>query len=184
MFLCKKCLIQKEHSFFVKDKRKKHGISFLCKQCSNSYKNAWSSKKQNKEKKHNYYLKNIEKLRFKNNQHYLNNKESYIQRAKSWKTNNLDKHALNEAKRREKIRLSTPKWLSAEQKNKIKRFYKERPIGMTVDHIIPIRGKDVSGLHVPWNLQYLTIQDNVKKFNKIPVISGKNTDVASAMIGG
>jgi 5-methylcytosine-specific restriction endonuclease McrA len=58
-----------------------------------------------------------------------------------------------------------PKWVDNQELGKI---YKERPVGHEVDHIIPIRGKTVSGLHVPWNLQYLPMSENRKKSNKIP----------------
>lgn len=50
--------------------------------------------------------------------------------------------------------------------NAIKEFYKNCPEGYHVDHIIPLQGKNVSGLHIISNLQYLTPEENTRKGNK------------------
>ena len=66
----------------------------------------------------------------------------------------------------------TPKWLTKEQRKQIENYYTEAArltvaLGelYTVDHIIPLRGKSVSGLHVPWNLQVMKGKDNFSKSN-------------------
>jgi hypothetical protein len=55
-----------------------------------------------------------------------------------------------------------PKWADM---NKIREIYVNRPEGFHVDHIIPLRGKYVCGLHVENNLQYLTASENMRKHN-------------------
>jgi len=49
---------------------------------------------------------------------------------------------------------------------KARELTKETGIRHTVDHIIPINGEKVSGLHIETNLQILTASDNIKKGNK------------------
>ena len=61
-----------------------------------------------------------------------------------------------------KRKLRVPVWADHE---KIDEMYRNRPDGYHVDHIIPLNGKLVSGLHVHNNLQYLPIQENRLKSN-------------------
>ena len=59
--------------------------------------------------------------------------------------------------------MATPLWSNL---SKIKEIYLNCPKGYHVDHIIPLQGELVYGLHIPENLQYLTAEENLKKRNK------------------
>lgn len=89
-------------------------------------------------------------------------KRNYARTAK-WKRDNKEYyHAYIEA-RRQKTKLATPYWADLKS---IENFYRNRPIGHHVDHIIPLNGKIVSGLRILENLQYLPIIENLKKGRK------------------
>lgn len=74
--------------------------------------------------------------------------------------------AARQGKYRSAKLLRIPKYADLEA---ITIFYKECPIGYHVDHIIPLQGKNVSGLHILSNLQYLPAAENIAKSNKFIV---------------
>jgi hypothetical protein len=78
------------------------------------------------------------------------------------------------AKRHAQKLQATPPWLTDEQKAQIKAVYvecrrlqEETGVAHNVDHIHPLQGATVCGLHVPWNLQILTEADNCAKHNNL-----------------
>jgi hypothetical protein len=64
------------------------------------------------------------------------------------------------AARRARLLRRMPAWAD---RAAILAIYRNRPNGHHVDHIVPLKGKNVSGLHVPCNLQYLPARDNLRK---------------------
>jgi len=90
-----------------------------------------------------------------------------------WQKNNKGKVNANTRKRQAAKLQRTPKWLSDFDLLKMQCFYqlaamysKESGQQWHVDHIVPLQGKTVSGLHVPWNLQVIPANENIRKSNK------------------
>lgn len=62
---------------------------------------------------------------------------------------------------------ATPAWLDEVAKFRMRKIYEDAHArGLQVDHIVPLASSIVCGLHVPWNLQALSEEENSKKGNK------------------
>ena len=89
-----------------------------------------------------------------------------------WASAHPEQKNADTAKRRAAKLQRTPLWLTQTHHKQIDRFYREaaevsKLVGefYHVDHIVPLQGKTVSGLHVPWNLQILPAKENLSKGN-------------------
>ena len=110
------------------------------------------------EKNKQIVLEKQRERREQNREEYNAYMREYHQKNKEHRTKYINAH------RRGKITKATPTWAN---KKEIRKFYIECPEGYHVDHIIPIHGKYVSGLHVLNNLQYLPAKENLQKSNKL-----------------
>ena len=92
---------------------------------------------------------------------------------KKYRANNPDKFRSYYAKRRAAKLQRTPPWLTKEHLQQIESVYElakrltdETGVMYHVDHIVPLRGEFVSGLHVPWNLRAIPATENRSKSNQ------------------
>src|ERR1035437_8848022 len=171
MKTCTICSQNKNFIHFAKRKKSRDGLAYECKECHS--KRAIVYKINNEEKvkasKDKYVENNKEKVRESKDKYIKNNKEKSDQNKRKWEKNNPGKMNAKTAKRRAAKLQATPKLTKAQHKE-IQAFYIEAVrltnttgISHEVDHIIPLQGKTVSGLHVPWNLQILTASENASK---------------------
>lgn len=119
---------------------------------------------QYKKRTSKYRDNNRDQLRKIAKEYRERNKELCYQRIKDWEKRNKGKRKAYKAKRRAIQLKAVPKFANL---NKIKEIYKNCPKGYEVDHIIPLQGKTVCGLHIETNLQYLSIKANRSKGNKL-----------------
>ena len=152
---CKYCNEFKELGLFTKSKLCKDGYSHSCKICTRLALQSWYQKNKQKEK-----------------EDYVKNRKEKLQYQKDYVASNRHIKRNSDAKRRA-IKLSAkPKWLTGDDLFAIKQFYYLAKLleSLTnlkyhVDHIVPLQGENVCGLHVPWNLQIITAQENLSKSN-------------------
>jgi hypothetical protein len=98
------------------------------------------------------------------------NKEKKKEYDLGWKSQNKPAVRSYQAKRRAKVKKATPPWLTEAHYEAIKAVYEEADrlsaetgVEYQVDHIVPLSGKTVSGLHVPWNLRAIPAYENQRR---------------------
>jgi len=144
MKTCTKCKESKSLNDFYKRKDTKDGRISWCKTC-----------------------KNLDRLNYDRAKNYKKHGREYYYR-------NKEKWRGIKARRRAAKLQATPSWLDSEYLWMISEIYslpslREEMTGIKweVDHIVPLQGKQVCGLHVPWNLQVITQLENRRKGNKL-----------------
>lgn len=150
--------------------------SFGCVQCQSEIygvnkedRSAWSKayyqlhRELKLEQANSYYRLNREIISIRRKAHYKTDPEKYCERERMRYAKDSSLSKLKAANRHAKKLKASPKWVDIK---KLKEFYVNIPDTMEVDHIIPLQGKLVSGLHVHNNLQYLSREENRSKTNK------------------
>jgi len=184
MAICKKCQQDKpEAEFYFKAAGR---LATSCKVCHNLQVKEWQA--VNKEKVRGYVRASCKKAYDENPEKFR--KKSLARRAadreKSRKIVSKSYKKIYASRReRERARLSAasaarrrlpPNWLGAIFMAQIQEFYDvakavtmQTGVMHHVDHIVPLNGKTVSGLHVPWNMQIISASENCAKGAKVAV---------------
>jgi len=172
MKYCHGCRTIRKSGEFHKNMSKIDGLQTLCKRCRAN------RAKQNAESKSEYdrqhYLTNRDEILLYQKTYGPDHKIEKAEYDKQYRKDNTGKRRAWNAKRKAAKKQRTPQWLSKEQLAEIEELYilaKElqwlSEEQLQVDHIVPLQGENVSGLHVPWNLQILPGPLNRLKHNKL-----------------
>jgi len=133
-----------------------------------------------KQKSKEYYYANKDKITQESKVRSKNRRQCPIHRLwettrqRIWYQKNPARGVAKVCARQTQKMRAMPNWLTAIQKAQIEEHYEiavalniQTCIKHHVDHIIPLRGKGVAGLHVPWNLQVITASENCSKGNSL-----------------
>jgi len=155
---CSNCNQTKAFTEFYTNKGQYH---CYCKECTKQKNNEWKQKNKDKVAAYDKAWQQA-------------NKDKKSKNYKNYQVNNRAKVNSYNSYRRALEAQATPKWLTASHKMHMECKYslaamlsKHTAEQHHVDHIVPLNGKTVCGLHVPWNLQVLTAKANLSKSNRI-----------------
>ena len=138
-----------------------------------------------------WQVKNPEKADARNKRWQAKHPGKAAQRTRVWYAANLERHkatrrayfdanphlrAALSSRARAKLLQRTPNWLTDDDFWLIDQFYELAALrtqvtgfAWHVDHVVPLRGKQVSGLHTPDNLRVVPAQINLQKGNRYAV---------------
>lgn len=135
------------------------------------YFKTYNQSEAGKDAKQAYYTRNKELVKARAAARTPEEKKRWKQKHKA---SNPDYYKTLTSLRKRRHRNATPKWLTSQQKTKIRQLYQiaitmSKTTGerYVVDHIVPLISDEVCGLHVPWNLRVITQEENLKKSNKL-----------------
>jgi hypothetical protein len=168
---CSKCGEAKLLDDFHKQAKARDGYRAHCKVCALAQAAAYRLRNidacRARDKAH--YKKNKEAHRAKNSKWYQDNKVAKREYNREWYAANSDKRAHYQNRRYVAEKQRTVSWandqLIAAYYKEAKRLEELTGIQFHVDHIIPLQGELVSGLHVETNLQLLPAHENLGKSN-------------------
>jgi DNA-directed RNA polymerase subunit M/transcription elongation factor TFIIS len=161
---CSNCKNILEYSHFSKDLTRKDGIRHVCKKCESIDKKLY--REQNKLTIVKYYQENKESILQKSKEYYLLNRLSILNNRRDYYIKNKYLFHNKNARYRATKLQATPNWANLIT---IKEIYRTCPPGYHVDHIVPLKGKLVCGLHCEFNLQHLPASENLSKGNRFEV---------------
>jgi len=142
----------------------------VCLECSKAF--CFGYRKENFKKIAQYNTANKIKLTQQKTSWKEKNSEKAVVARKKWCKNNPTKLVFNSVRRKLAKIQRMPAWLNSGQLAEMEGVYtycsvlRNAGLDYHVDHVVPLRGKIVSGLHVPWNLQVISGADNVRKGNR------------------
>lgn len=120
-----------------------------------------------------YYAKNKDDIQKKRAKYYIDNpdkKEKRNQRIRDNYSGNTEYHVEKSSRRRRNIKQATPSWYDEKAMIRLRKIRnimkKAHNVSFHLDHIVPINGKNVCGLHWHGNIQIITSCENLKKSNK------------------
>lgn len=156
---CKECKKIKDKESYERHKEKRYAQTKI-----------WQEKNKEKYKEHQ---RNWDKQNKHVKQAWAEaNKQKMNAKKRDWKQNNKAKVNSNTRKRQAQKLTATPPWFN---KDEVQYYYNLAEyftwisggfVKYHVDHIVPLRGKNVCGLHVQNNLQVLNSVENLRKSNK------------------